>query len=146
MPASRTLPQLLNDARSWFDRALLAAMSNAGTPPVTPTQLQLFAALDEEGTTISELARRMGVARQTAHQAVHSLVAAGLLDQISHPSSARERLIRRTQDGVRAHRQALLSLERLEAELARRIGQQTVDALQAALEAPWGDPPLSLPS
>ncbi|MFG3283254.1 MarR family winged helix-turn-helix transcriptional regulator [Streptomyces sp. NPDC048111] len=141
MPTSRTLPQLLNDARSWFDQALQAAMTTAGAPPVTPTQLQLFAALDEEGTTISELAQRMGVTRQTGHQAVHSLVAAGLLEQIPHPTSDRKRLIRRTQDGARAHRQALHALERLEAELAQRIGRQAVDALRTALETPWGDPP-----
>ncbi len=141
MNLHRNLPQLLGEARTWFDQALLTAMDDDGTPPVSPTQLQLFAVLDEEGTTVSELARRMGVTRQTAHQAVHSLVAAGLLEQAPHPGSARQRLIRRTPEGARAHRRALLVLERLEKELAERIGHRTVDALRAALEMPWGDPP-----
>lgn len=141
MDISRNLPQLLGEARNWFDQALLAAMGDDSTPPVSPTQLQLFAVLDEDGTTVSELARRMGVTRQTAHQAVHSLVAAGLLEQASHPASARQRLIRRTPEGARAHGRALRTLERLEQELAERIGRETVDALRAALEMPWGDPP-----
>ncbi|GGR87485.1 hypothetical protein GCM10010252_27840 [Streptomyces aureoverticillatus] len=137
----RNLPQLLGDARRWFEEGLLAAMEAAGAAPVSPTQAQLFAVLDDDGTTVSELARRMSVTRQTAHQAVHALVAAGLLEQVPDPASARQRLIRRTEEGQRAHHQAGIILERLEEQLAERIGRDTVDALRATLEAPWGRPP-----
>jgi DNA-binding MarR family transcriptional regulator len=137
----RNLPQLLGDARRWFEEGLLAALEAGGATPVSPTQAQLFAALDDQGTTISELARRMGVTRQTAHQAVHGLVAAGLLEQTPDPTSARQRLIRRTAEGERIHRQAGLILERLEEQLAERIGRENADALRTALEAPWGEPP-----
>ncbi|MET9433894.1 MarR family winged helix-turn-helix transcriptional regulator [Streptomyces sp. NPDC006551] len=137
----RNLPQLLGEARRWFEEGLLTALEAAGATPVSPTQAQLFAVLDDQGTTVSELARRMGVTRQTAHQAVHGLVATGLLEQIPDPTSARRRLIRRTEDGERAHRQAGVILERLEARLAERIGRETVEALRATLETPWGRPP-----
>ena len=139
----RRLPQLLGDARRWFDEGLLAALDADGATPVSPPQLQLFAVLDEEGTTVSELARRMGVTRQTAHQAAHSLVDAGLLEQVPHPTSARQRLIRRTEKGARAHHQAELLLERLEERLGERIGQEAVDALRAALETAVGRAALS---
>lgn len=137
----RNLPQLFTDARRWFEEGLLASLEAAGATPVSPTQAQLFAVLDDHGTTVSELARRMGVTRQTAHQAVHGLVAAGLLEQVPDPASARQRLIRRTVEGERAHRQAGAILERLEEQLAERISREAVDALRAALEAPWGQPP-----
>ncbi|WP_190192506.1 MarR family winged helix-turn-helix transcriptional regulator [Streptomyces minutiscleroticus] len=138
--ARRPLPQLLGDARRWFDDALLAALREADAIPVTHTQLQLFAVLDEEGTTVSELARRMAVTRQTAHQAVHALIAAGLLEQAPAPASTRRRLIRRTSEGERAHRLAEEALARLEAHLAHRLGGAAVDALRTALEADWGTP------
>ncbi|MFJ8669769.1 MarR family winged helix-turn-helix transcriptional regulator [Streptomyces sp. NPDC093600] len=137
----RNLPQLLGDARRWFEEGLLAGLEAAGATPVSPTQVQLFAVLDDQGTTVSELARRMGVTRQTAHQAVHGLVAAGLLEQVPDPASARQRLIRRTPEGERAHRKAGIILDRLEAQLAERIGQKAVDALRVTLETPWGRPP-----
>ncbi|MEU8489406.1 MarR family winged helix-turn-helix transcriptional regulator [Streptomyces sp. NPDC048641] len=137
----RNLPQLLGDARRWFEEGLLAAMAASGAAPVSPTQAQLFAVLDDEGTTVSELARRMGVTRQTAHQAVHGLIDAGLLEQVPDPTSARQRLIRRTPDGERAHRQAGVILERLEEQLAERIGREAVDALRTVLETQWGRPP-----
>ncbi|MEV5596717.1 MarR family winged helix-turn-helix transcriptional regulator [Streptomyces sp. NPDC052496] len=140
-PTRRNLPQLLGDARRWFEEALLAAMNAAGGPPVTSTQVQLFAVLDAEGTTVATLARRMGVTRQTAHQAVHGLVSAGLLEQIPDPASARQRLIRRTPTGEHAHHQAERLLKDLETQLAERIGHETLQALRAALEAPWGPPP-----
>ncbi|MEV5612723.1 helix-turn-helix domain-containing protein [Streptomyces sp. NPDC052225] len=139
----RDLPQLLGEARRWFEEGLLAAMEDGGEPAVTPAQMQLFAALDEDGTTVSELARRMGVTRQTVHQAVHALVAAGLLEQGPDPASARQRLIRRTAAGRRAHDRARRALDRLEAHLAERIGPEAVTALRAALEAPWGEPVVS---
>ncbi|MEW2578565.1 MarR family winged helix-turn-helix transcriptional regulator [Streptomyces syringium] len=142
MPSTRrNLPQLFSDARRWFEDGLLAALEAAGATPVSPTQVQLFAVLDDHGTTVSELARRMGVTRQTAHQAVHGLVAVGLLEQIPDPASARQRLIRRTEEGERAHHQAGAILGRLEEQLAERISRQAVDALRAALETPWGPPP-----
>ncbi|MGV9505416.1 MarR family winged helix-turn-helix transcriptional regulator [Streptomyces tendae] len=145
-PADRNLPQLLGDARRWFDEALLAALEASGASHVSLTQLGLFSVLDEDGTTVSELARRMGVTRQTAHQAVHGLVQLGLLEQAPDPASARRRLIRRTPEGRRAHQQADRVLRRLEETLAERIGRDAVAALRAALEAPWGPAPSADPA
>ncbi|EMF00885.1 winged helix-turn-helix transcriptional regulator [Streptomyces mobaraensis NBRC 13819 = DSM 40847] len=139
----RSLSQLLGEGRRWFDDGLSAAMEAAGATPVSPAQLQLFSVLDPEGTTVSELARRMGVTRQTAHQAAHGLIAAGLLEQVPDPGSARRRLVRRTAEGERAHRLAASVLTRLEDRLAERIGGEAVAALRGALEAGWGEPPSS---
>ncbi|MFG2793751.1 MarR family winged helix-turn-helix transcriptional regulator [Streptomyces sp. NPDC048419] len=137
----RQLPGLLGDARRWFDDALLAALTAQEAQPVSSTHLQLFSVLDDDGTTVSELARRMAVTRQTAHQAVHTLVAAGLLEQVPHPTSQRQRLIRRTAEGRKAHTRAEEILTDLEHTLAERIGAETVAQLRSVLEQPWGRPP-----
>lgn len=136
------LPQLLTEAKRWCDDALLASMEAAGEQPVTVAQAAVFATLDEQGTTISELARRNSVTRQTVHQAVHGLIGMGLLEQASDPASARSRLIRPTGEGVRVHHRAQAALAVIERELAERIGTAAVRALRQALEAPWGEPPL----
>ncbi|MFD7922637.1 MarR family winged helix-turn-helix transcriptional regulator [Streptomyces sp. NPDC059740] len=137
----RDLAQLLGEARRWFEAALLTRLEELGEPSLTSTHLRLFAVLDEQGTTVSELARRMGVTRQSAHQAVRGLVEQGLLQQCPDPSSGRRQLIRRTESGARSHRLAGGVLAALEEELATRIGRGRVDALRAALEEPWGPPP-----
>ncbi|MEU1128092.1 helix-turn-helix domain-containing protein [Streptomyces sp. NPDC005899] len=135
-PPRPSLPQLLLDARRWFEEGLLASLEAAGAAPVSPAQLELFAVLDEEGTTVAELARRTGVARQSAHQAVHGLIASGHLEQVEDPAHGRQRLIRRTRQGALTHRKAVGILERLEEELAARIGTAAVTALRTALETP----------
>lgn len=137
----RNLPQLLGDARRWFDEALVEAMRAAGGQPVTVGQQAVFAALDPEGTTVAELSRRMGVTRQTAHQAVQSLIRLGLLEQSPDPASARRLLTVMTEEGRRADLLARARIARLEEELAARIGDAAVRDLRRALTADWGDPP-----
>lgn len=136
----RNLPQLLGAARRWFDEGLLAALEAEDVDPVTATQLHVFTVLDDQGTTVAELARRMGVTRQTAHQAVHSLIALDLLEQTPDPGSARRRLIVRTPKGRSAHERAEAMVERLERTLAERIGEEGVAALKEILRQPWGTP------
>ncbi|MET9513598.1 MarR family transcriptional regulator [Streptomyces sp. NPDC002994] len=139
---AQNLPQLLVQAKRWFEDALLTSMQAAGERPVTAAQAAVFATLDEEGTSISELARRVGVTRQTAHQAVHSLIGMGLLEQVPDPASARSSLVRVTAEGARAHQRALATIAVIEGVLAERIGTAATTALREALTAPWGEPPL----
>ncbi|WP_299541354.1 MarR family winged helix-turn-helix transcriptional regulator [uncultured Streptomyces sp.] len=141
-PHPRNLPQLLSEAKRWFDEALQASMQAAGERPVSTAQTAVFATLDPEGTTVSELARRIGVTRQTAHQAVHGLIAMGLLEQVPDPSSARSRLIRTTAEGERVHQRAQASIALIEGVLAARVGRLGETALRETLTLDWGAPPL----
>ncbi|MBE1536098.1 MarR family winged helix-turn-helix transcriptional regulator [Actinomadura algeriensis] len=139
---ARTLPRLFAERGRWFEEALFASMERAGERPVTAAQAAVFANLDDGGTSISELARRIGVARQTAHQAVHGLIGMGLLEQAPDPASARSSLIRMTPDGDRVHRRALATLGVIEDVLVERLGADAVAALREALAGPWGAPPV----
>ncbi|MFH8350299.1 MarR family winged helix-turn-helix transcriptional regulator [Streptomyces sp. NPDC018045] len=138
MTPDRNLPQLLADGKHWFDTALAAAMADAGERPITLGQQNVFAHMPPDGTTVSNLARRMNVARQSAHQAVHALIGMGLLEQIPDPASARRRTIVMTADGRRVHRLARTLIARLEDELGRRLGPSTLTTLRRILEHPWG--------
>ncbi|AKZ59556.1 putative MarR-family transcriptional regulator [Streptomyces ambofaciens ATCC 23877] len=140
--AAQNLPLLLAGAKRWFDDALTASMRAAGEQPLSSAQGQVFALLDAEGTTVAELARRLGVTRQTAHQAVHGLLALGLLEQVPDPASARNRLIRITAEGARVHRRAQATLAVVEEVLSDRIGVAEAAALRAALTLPRGEPPV----
>lgn len=136
------LPQLLTDAKRWFDDALLSSMQAAGERPVTVAQAAVFANLDAGGTSISELARRIGTTRQSVHQAVHGLIGMGLLKQVPDPTSARSRLVRTTPAGARAHERALRMIATIEGVLAERIGADAVNALRDGLDCDRGAPPL----
>ncbi|MGC9496496.1 MarR family winged helix-turn-helix transcriptional regulator [Streptomyces sp. WG7] len=139
---AQNMPLLLAGAKRWFDDALMASMRAAGEQPLSSAQGQVLALLDTEGTTVAELARRLGVTRQTAHQAVHGMVGLGLLEQVPDPTSARNRLIRITAEGTRVHQRAQATLDVIENVLADRIGAAPATALRAALTLPRGEPPV----
>ncbi|MFJ8650220.1 MarR family winged helix-turn-helix transcriptional regulator [Streptomyces sp. NPDC093546] len=139
-PESLNLPQLLAQAKYWFDTAVSTAMEDAGERPITLAQQNVFAHLASDGTTVSDLSRRMGITRQSAHQAVHALIEMGLLEQVPDPASARSRLIVMTDEGRRVHLLARSVIAGLEEELAQRLGEATVTALRATLQRPWGPP------
>jgi DNA-binding MarR family transcriptional regulator len=142
MSDARGLAALLLERFKWFEAGLLALLAADGFPELRASHSALFAQLDlERGTRVAELARRMGVARQSAHQVVHELVALGLVELVTDPTNASAKLVRPTRRGRRSVAAARRAFATLEAELERRIGRAAVDELAALLRADWGAPP-----
>ncbi|GAA3435070.1 MarR family winged helix-turn-helix transcriptional regulator [Kutzneria kofuensis] len=140
-PEPEPLIRLLWRAHNWFRAAVIAAL-DAGDDPATITAAQatLLSQLPSDGASIAELARLIGVSSPTVHQWVHELVAMDALTVEPDPASARTKLVRLTESGHRRRARTMRLLAGIEANLAEVIGAGTVDALRAALEAPWGDP------
>ncbi|GAA1973478.1 hypothetical protein GCM10009754_55470 [Amycolatopsis minnesotensis] len=134
------LGPLLRQAFRWFADATIADLAAKGMPPLSITQMDIFTKLDPGGVTISELARRSGIARQSAHQAVRELVKAGVLRIEPDPSSTRSKLVLPTEAGLERLRVARRSLAEAEEWLADRLGDSVVEQLRAALDADWGPP------
>lgn len=138
---SEPLIRLLWRAHNWFRAALTAAFeAQEDGSAISAAHVTLLSQLPSEGTSIAELARRLGVSAPTAHQWVHELVALGALTVENDPRSARSKLVLLSADGVRRRAETMETLAGLEAALAERVGADTVTALRAALEAPWGSP------
>lgn len=132
------LGMLIKQANRWFADATIAGLEEQGLPPLSITQIEIFAKLDPGGITISELARRSGVARQSAHQAVGELVKAGVLRTEPDPSSTRSKLVMPTEAGLTRLRIARRTLAEAEQRLVDRLGEDVVEQLRAALDADWG--------
>ncbi|MBV7698524.1 MarR family winged helix-turn-helix transcriptional regulator [Streptomyces sp. TRM70350] len=138
---SEPLIRLLWRAHNWFRAALTTAFENQEDgPAVSAAHVTLLSQLPSEGASIAELARRLGVSAPTAHQWVHELVALGVVTVESDPQSARSKLVLLTAAGVRRRAETMQILAGIEAALAERVGADTVTALRAALEEPWGSP------
>jgi DNA-binding MarR family transcriptional regulator len=138
---SEPLIRLLWRAHHWFRAALTAAFeTQEDGVTISAAHVTLLSQLPTEGASIAELARRLGVSAPTAHQWVHELVALGVVTVGSDPRSARSKLVRLTAAGARRRSETMQMLTDLETALAGRVGVDTVDALRAALEEPWGTP------
>ena len=124
------LALLLLRASRWFDRQLLDGLEELGWARLTPAQSLVFAHLSEDGTSPSELARRLGSSRQAAHELVAGLQGLALLEVVEDPARRRGRLVTLTPDGHRLAGDARQVL----AELEEELGRERVDALHGLLE------------
>lgn len=86
--------------------------------------LAVFGYLDRDGTRESELARRIGITRQSVHQTVMELKEMGLVELVPDRSNRSAKLVVVTPLGRAHSRVALKAFEDLEVEFSRRIGKQ----------------------
>lgn len=139
-PGDVPLAAALLHAAEWFNDALLTRLVAGGWPELSRNQARVFAVLDDDGASQSEVARRLGIARQSAHTLLHTMVELDLLAIVSRSDrGARVVLAPR---GRRMAAAARALLDELEDELAARIGRDRVDGLRGALEVPWGPTPI----
>ena len=135
------LARLLLEGFRWFDDALRSRLADQGLAELTTAESMVFPYLDAGGTRPADLARRLGITRQSAQTLVRGLERKGLVELSDDPDDGRAKRIRLTASGRRSVPLALETFAQLERELSRRIGTKNVAQLRNALEAEWGDSP-----
>lgn len=86
-------------------------------------------AVSDRALTVSQIARRMGLTRQSVQRLVSELCSAGYLDLIDNPDHRTARLARLTKKGV----EAFEALDEIEAEWANQLAEGiAVSELRAA--------------
>ncbi len=136
------LARLLLQQFRWFDDALRSRLADQGLAELTTAESLVFPYLDRDGTRPAELARRLGITRQSAQSLVKGLEAKGLVELIDDPDDGRAKKITLTAAGRESVPLALETFEQLENELSKRIGAKRVAQLRDALETDWGDSPI----
>jgi DNA-binding MarR family transcriptional regulator len=89
---------------------------------LTSARWQIMGALANEPLTASQIARNMGLYRQTVQPLVDALAADKLLEFIPNPNHRRARLIRMTPAGRTAYEEALARQISWSNEISRRLG------------------------
>jgi DNA-binding MarR family transcriptional regulator len=131
------LRQLLLKRAEWFEARVLEAAARHGYPFVTPAMNRFFACLGREPVSLSALARRLGITRQSAHLTATEARRHGLIEFIDDPTDARVRLVRFTDAGREMARIAQAAFRDIEASLARVIGAREVATLKRILSVKW---------
>lgn len=78
---------------------LKAAEDIAGPTGLTAARWQVIGAVIEEPGSVADIARRMGLARQSVQRLADILVADGLLEYADNPAHKRAKLVRMTEPG-----------------------------------------------
>jgi MarR family transcriptional regulator, lower aerobic nicotinate degradation pathway regulator len=129
----------------WIER-LLAAHD----PPLTVPQYLALRAIEREGVSGTELARRTGVSGPAVSQLLAALAEAGLLDRTPDRDDRRRNLLTLSADGLRAYRSAQSLLSARLATLLSDLPHPEADALARLLpsveSALSGAPPPRRPS
>jgi len=136
-----SLPARLLAAADWFNESLSTAMEAGGWPFLSRSQSLVFVSIDDDGTRPAELARRLGITRQSMQELLRKLRDHDLIAIDVDPADGRATIVRLAPRAHLLGRDAAIINARLETELAHRIGAETVAQLHAALESDWGEPP-----
>ncbi|ASR37324.1 MarR family transcriptional regulator [Prauserella marina] len=98
---------------------LLAAGDELAKPAgLTSARWQVLGVIDHRPATVAEVARTMGLTRQSVRQTADALAGAGLIAFQPNPRHRRAKLLEPTARG----RAALAEVERRQADWANRIG------------------------
>ncbi|MER7625583.1 MarR family winged helix-turn-helix transcriptional regulator [Streptomyces sp. NPDC126503] len=125
---------LLGGFRTLID-GLHARLAEQGHPGLRPSHgfaLQAIAARGE-GSTASEIGRRLGVSKQAAGKTVDRLLALGYAERADDPADARRKLVRLTPHGHDALARSAAIFDELRAEWSAALGAERVRAVETAL-------------
>ncbi len=135
------LTRLLLERYRWFDDALRSRLEQEGMTGLTTAESMVFPYLDARGIRQADLARRLGITRQSTQTLVQGLERKRLIELVDDPTDGRSKLVMLTSEGQRTIPVALSIFEELEAALEDRIGSDDVAHLRATLTRDWGPSP-----
>jgi DNA-binding MarR family transcriptional regulator len=154
MDASPRLPvgQLLGRLLHSFRQELHRRAQEGGYGDIREAHLQVFGAIDWNGTRLTDLAARANMTLPAMSELVDDLQRGGYLERRPDPRDGRAKLIGPTRKGRHAIAQALRSVREIEASYARIVGDEQfallVGVLQDLVEArpdSWREPTLPVP-
>ena len=90
--------------------------------------------LDAEGTSVSELARRAQITKQSMAELVAHLERHGYVERVPDPADRRARLVRATARGAEVYAIAREVVAELEQRLTARLGRERFAQLRELLE------------
>ncbi|MGV8995654.1 MAG: MarR family winged helix-turn-helix transcriptional regulator [Parvibaculaceae bacterium] len=135
------MAQLLNRFM-WFDGALQSNLEKRGWGGVRRLESMTMMYVQAGITRPSELARLIGVTRQSMNTALRELEEKKLVRLAPDPDDKRCKIVEFDPAGEAMRAEAQHVIEALEALLDERLGAGTADKLAGLLVADWGDAPL----
>ena len=135
------LPLLLLGAFRAIIDELHAELALLGHPDARPLHGFALQAIGQEGVTIGELGRRLGVSKQAAAKTAKHLEEIGYAARAPHPDDGRAAVLTRTELGTEMLRLSALIFERQREHWAELLGGERLGTLEDDLAALAGRTP-----
>jgi DNA-binding MarR family transcriptional regulator len=128
-------PALLRAARRTYGGAIRELLAEMDCDDVPRNGSYVIGAIANGGSPLSEIIRQLGVSKQAAGQLVDALVVRGYLDRSPDPDDRRRMTVTLTERGHLAASAVRSAVERVDADLAARVGSERVMHARATLAA-----------
>lgn len=122
----------------WCDEGLQNSLRAAGMPSLSRTKSMIMVNISNGITRPSDLARNLGVSRQAIQQTLVEMERKGLVRLVPDPSDGRAKIVRFSRRGSGIGKAAFAAMNAVEAELAERLGAESVCQLKEVLYRDWG--------
>jgi DNA-binding MarR family transcriptional regulator len=130
-----TIPALLRGARRTYGTVIRQTLSEAGYDDIPRDGSYVISAIARTGAPLGEIITTLGTSKQAAGQLVDSLVLRGYLVRAVDPDDRRRLTVSLTERGEAASQTIRTAVEGVDAELACRVGAESIDLMRGALVA-----------
>jgi DNA-binding MarR family transcriptional regulator len=113
---------------------LIERLAERGHGDVRTAHGAVFQFLDDDGTSVSELARRAQIAKQSMAELVGHLERTGYVERVPDPADRRARLVRATDRGRDVYAISRELVAEVDAQLTERLGTKRLAELRGLLE------------
>jgi DNA-binding MarR family transcriptional regulator len=143
VPAARIDPDPRDDelvvlvvrvAKALVERARAEHPEGAASPMTVVHGLAVRYLVGRTDVTTVELARYLGITKQSTSEVVALLEGAGMVRRAPHPSDGRARVLLLTEEGAAKLGEGRCRWQEIEGEWAELVGQEHLDAMRVALE------------
>jgi DNA-binding MarR family transcriptional regulator len=117
----------------FYDR-VFTELARHGFDDVRMGHQTVFINIDDEGTTLTELAARANLSKQAMHELVNDLEARGYVERVASPTDGRSKLIRTTDRGERHIEAAWQIIAQIEKEWTEVLGPAAMERLRKMLK------------
>ncbi len=100
---------------------------------VRASDVRVFVTATRGPKSISEIARKLGISRQSAQASVKRLIKLGVVELERLPDNKREKLVLITPRGVLAGKTAKQQIETIESDVAAIIGRENLENMRKNL-------------
>jgi DNA-binding MarR family transcriptional regulator len=132
------LPGLLRAARNVYAAAVRAALFEAGFEDIPRNGVYVLGSIARSGAPLGRIIRELAVSKQAAGQLLDTLALRGYIERAIDPEDRRRLTITLTERGAAAAAASRAAVERIDAEIVRRVSddsiRQTIATLIAVIE------------
>ncbi|HEX9547947.1 MAG TPA: MarR family transcriptional regulator [Acidimicrobiales bacterium] len=134
-PAEEVVVLVVRMAKAFVDRLRAQNPEGASSSMTIVHGLAARYLVGRENVTTVELARYLGITKQSTSEVVALLEQAGIVRRAPHPTDGRARVLLLTDEGVAKLTDARRRWTRLEDEWAELVGRDQLDVVRDALES-----------